>query len=60
MPNKIEIKKLISGEVKPKELIILKEEFNEIQRSLVIEQKNNKKNAPPVSGEIMRERYEGR
>jgi hypothetical protein len=60
MPSKIEIKRLISGEVKPEEMMKLKEDFNEIQRSLVIEQKNNKKKAPPASGDIMRERYEGR
>ena len=57
MSNKIEIGKLISGEIKPKELDELRESFNEIQRSLAIEQKNNKKKCPLASGKTMSRSY---
>ncbi len=60
MPNKIEIGKLISGEIKPKQLNEIKENHNKIQRGLAREQKNNKIKYPQAPGETMRERYEGR
>jgi len=60
MSNKIEIGRLASGKIKPQEMMKLEEDFNEIQRSLVIEQRNNKREAPPASGDIMRESYERR